>query len=163
MDFTHVIALVLGTLLRATLGVFLGVLFKSSLTKGRIRELAARFFAQRKLREHAYRRVNGLSQKTPFDTTQIDHASMQNRSIFFVLRTKSMSDWIYRTINMRSVRRSSTSLLADSSGPARQNYKPLKDLDASLSLIWYRFGWWASSTVVAYSRPRGTSQHGLRQ
>ncbi|SDH84654.1 Nuclease-related domain-containing protein [Pseudomonas flavescens] len=133
MDFTPVIAQVLGMLIWFIPAVFLIALIKSPRAKGHIGELIVRFFAHRQLDEHTYRRLHNVTLNTPDGTTQIDHVFLSIYGIF-ALETKNMSGLIFGSEKQAQCTQKLYKRTFKFQSPLRQNYKHLKALEATLGV-----------------------------
>lgn len=133
MDFTPVIAQVLGMLAWFIPGVLLNGLLKSPWAKGHIGELPVRLFAHLQLHKQIYRRLHNVTLNTLDGTTQIDHVVLSPYGIF-VLETKNMSGWIFGSEKQAKWTQKLYKRTFKFQNPLRQNYKHLKTLEATLGV-----------------------------
>lgn len=133
MDYSPIVAQVLGMLAWFIPAALLIGLLKSPWAKGHIGELLVRFFAHRQLDERTYRRLHNVTLNTPDGTTQIDHVFLSPYGIF-VLETKNMSGWIFGSERQAQWTQRFRKRSFKFQNPLRQNYKHLKALEVTLGV-----------------------------
>lgn len=132
MEFSAVIAQVLGSVgWLIPVALVLGLL-KSPWAKGHVGELLVRAYAHR-LDKTTYHRLHNVTLNTPDGTTQIDHVFLSRFGIF-VLETKNMSGWIFGSEKQAQWTQKLYRRTFKFQNPIRQNLKHLKALEAHLDV-----------------------------
>lgn len=133
MDFTHVIAVLLGQLWYLLPLLLIATLIKTPWFKGMVGEafinLGIRLFLDRQ----EYHLLKNVTLPTPQGTTQIDHVIV-SRFGLFVIETKNIKGWIFGNPAHKSWTQQLYRRRHTFQNPLRQNYLHLMTLKSLLGL-----------------------------